>query len=194
LAIDHLFQQFNVLVVHVHRTRALAINEDRVFLTGSGSDSRSLSGATASAHWARRHRILRKERRMVFTVDPTRLGRLAKQRTRNSKRWLERLTGPLAEYVGEESWWQGEAGPRFALSRLHNLCHIFWQVPRVGKVPFLSGCLDSGCVELCASRLESHQSAREPPIGPLLAQQDPHRRTSQTILSLPLPINRDFNP
>lgn len=55
LSVDHLFQKFDVLVIDIHRTRSLTVDENRVFLTGAGTDSRSLSCATPSAHGTGRH-------------------------------------------------------------------------------------------------------------------------------------------
>lgn len=39
LAIDHLLQQLDVLVIDVHRPWAVPIDEDRVFLAGTATDS-----------------------------------------------------------------------------------------------------------------------------------------------------------
>ena len=55
LTVDHLLQKVKVLVIDVHRTRALPIDEDWIFLTSSASSASPLSGAAASAHWTWRH-------------------------------------------------------------------------------------------------------------------------------------------
>ena len=39
LAIDHLLQQLDVLVINVHRAWTMAIDEDWVLLPGAGADS-----------------------------------------------------------------------------------------------------------------------------------------------------------
>ena len=128
----HFLQQFHVLVIDVHRTWSVPIDEDWVFFAGAGTNSRSLSGATASAHWARRHGGLGIEanglygRPLHWVVDSP------ERKCAGSDARIRELEQCETKYVGEESYSQGEVGPGFALSRKENLCHISQSLQRVG--------------------------------------------------------------
>ena len=68
------------------------------------------------------------------------IGRPVRQSTRQNKNGfrINREKGSkmsrAKEYAGQESWSQGEVGPRFALSRSKNLCHISQTLWWVGNV------------------------------------------------------------
>ena len=149
LSVDHFLQQFHVLVIDVHRTWSVPIDEDWVFLAGAGTNSRSLSGATASAHWARRHGGLGIEanglygRPLHWVVDSP------ERNYAGSDAQIRELEQCETKYVGEESYSQGEVGPGFALSRMENLCHISQTLRWVG----IAAVRDLVCQRFCSQRV-----------------------------------------
>ncbi len=58
LAIDHLFQQINVLVIDIHGPWAMPIDEQRILLLGTTANSATFASTTARAHGARCHQKL----------------------------------------------------------------------------------------------------------------------------------------
>ena len=55
LTIDQLLEQFDILVVDIHRTGSMPIDEDRVTFPGSGPHPRPFPGAAAIGHRAGSH-------------------------------------------------------------------------------------------------------------------------------------------
>jgi hypothetical protein len=125
LSVNHFLQQFDVLVVHVHRSWPMAIDENGVFFPCSRTNPRPFPGSATSAHWAWRHLVLifwgewssRSGALHTATDSP----RSASKKESYPKR--VDLHSSNMKYVGQETWSQGEVGPRFALSLAANLCH-----------------------------------------------------------------------